>query len=123
MQSIQKSECNVVQLNVFVWSLPELAKKDKPVHAILIDYIKLLLVNSTPLIFRELATARPLPELPPSPSPPPPVDLVHQLQNELVLKNMFYLKHQLHLSKVIGEGKEMAMCGVYRILPIHVYYM
>ncbi|CAI8003978.1 hypothetical protein GBAR_LOCUS3809, partial [Geodia barretti] len=44
----------------------------------------------------ELATTRPLPELPPSPSPPPPVNLVHQLQKELVLKNMLYLKHQLH---------------------------
>ena len=65
-------------------------------------------MNSTPLKSRELtdvAATQPLPEIPPSPSPRPPVDLVQQLQEELGQKNMLYLKHQLQLSKVIGEGK------------------
>ena len=49
---------------------------------------------------------RPLPE---APSPPPPVDLVQQLQEELGRKNMLYLKHHLQLNKVIGEGKRQSV--------------
>ncbi|CAI8019404.1 hypothetical protein GBAR_LOCUS11663 [Geodia barretti] len=49
----------------------------------------------------ELATTSPLPEV--SSPPPPPVDLVHQLQEELHTKNMLYEKQHIHLSKVIGQ--------------------
>ena len=59
------------------------------------------------IIFREKTPAvgeRPLPETPSSISLPP-MDLFQQLQEQLHKKHKLYRKHDIQLSRIIGEGK------------------
>ena len=74
-----------------------------------------------PLNYRKLSNISAQRPLPKTPSPPPPVDLVQQLQEQLGRRNMLYLKHHIHVTTVIGEGNvtlklifmDSGMCFVY----------